>query len=182
MKYTLVLSLAADGGEHRGKTVLAAGPSELPWHVALKVLGLILFWEEEPRVEEGVGWHYKPDLVALGPDGRIRLWVDCGNVAVRKIDRVAARVGDAGRFVILRRQRSDAEALAGALAGKVRHRQRVEIWHFDRGFVDALAGALDATNEVRAERSGGSLRLAVRSRRGEQALASRVHVLDAGAD
>jgi len=175
VKYTFTISLAADGVEHRDKTVLAADRSELPWHIALKLMGLLLFWEEQPRVEEGVGWHYKPDLVALAPDGEIRLWVDCGNIAVRKIDRVAAKVGAAGRFVILRRQRQDAALLTQALTRKVGHGRRVEIWHFDPGFVDELAASLDATNEVRAERTPDRLVVTVRSRRGERTLATEIH-------
>ncbi|MFV0347218.1 MAG: YaeQ family protein [Halodesulfovibrio sp.] len=159
MKYTLNITRkmlapdardARDASEMRTKLVLRAAPGEVAWHIALKVLGYLLFMEYEPRIEEGIGWHYKPDLVSLDAEGRLRLWVDCGNIAVRKIDRVAQKVGADVPFIILRRTQRDAQLLAQSL-DKMRFPERVHILSFDKGFVDALAEALDATNHIRAD-------------------------------
>ena len=155
MKYTLNINRrllapdARDTREMRTKLVLRAALGEVAWHIALKVLGYLLFMEYEPRIEEGIGWHYKPDLVSLDAEGRLRLWIDCGNIAVRKIDRVAQKLGAHVPFIILRRTQRDALLLAQSL-GRMRFPERVHILSFDKGFVDALAGALDATNHIRA--------------------------------
>ena len=175
MKYTVSITLIADGTVHRDKRVLGAGPSELPWHIALKLLGLLLFFEPGLQVEQGLGWHYKPDLLSLDAEGRVRLWIDCGNISVRKVDRVANKVGATGRFALLRRQRQDADLLLRSLEGRLRHPERVELLHFDDGFVDRFAGALGTTNEIEAERTDARLDLALRNRGGESRLVSRVH-------
>ncbi len=175
MKYTVSITLLADGAVHRDKRVLGADRSELPWHIALKLLGLLLFFEPQLQVERGIGWHYKPDLLSLDPEGRVRLWIDCGNISVRKVDRVANKVGGAGRFALLRRQRQDAELLLRSLEGRVRHPERVEVLHFDDGFVDRFAGALGTTNEIEAQRTDARLEIVLRNRSGECRLATRVH-------
>ncbi|UZP67030.1 YaeQ family protein [Desulfovibrio mangrovi] len=140
-------SCRAIAPERRIKLVLRAAPGEVAWHIALKILGYLLFMEYEPRIEEGIGWHYKPDLVSLDDHGALRLWVDCGNIAVRKIDRVAQKVGPDAPFVILRRSHRDALLLAQSL-DKMRFPERVHILSFEKGFVDAFADALDATNQI----------------------------------
>lgn len=164
----------------RDRIVLDAAEGELPWHIALKFLGYLLYREWEPRVEEGVGWHYKPDLVSVDAQGGIRLWIDCGNIAVRKIDRVAAKVGDAP-FRILRRTRRDAEQLAASLKGEVRHPERVRIIAFDNGFVDAIGANLTTTNRIRAMRHADALDLHCENRVDTFDLTSRLHLFTVGA-
>ena len=175
MKYTVSITLLADGTVHRDKRVLGADPSELPWHIALKLLGLLLFFDPGLQVEQGLGWHYKPDLLSLDAEGRVRLWIDCGNISVRKVDRVANKVGAKGRFALLRCQRQDAALLLRLLEGRVRHPERVELLYFDDGFVDRFAGALGTTNEIEAERTDVRLEMVLRNRGGECRFASRVH-------
>ncbi len=175
MKYTVSLSLETADRVYADKRVLATHPSEVSWHIALKVLGLLLFAEYSPQVEEGVGWHYKPDLVTLGERGEVLLWVDCGNIAVRKIDRVAHWLGSPGRFFVLERDRREGESLARAVSQKVRHPERVTVHYFDEGVVDALAAHLDSTNDVRAHRGDRRLALSVANRRGELRTVTEVH-------
>lgn len=162
----------------RDRIVLDAAPGEVPWHIALKFLGYLLYREWEPRVEEGVGWHYKPDLVSLDAAGNIRLWLDCGNIAARKTDRVAAKLGEDTPFRILRRTEKDARQLAATLAGKVRHPQRVRLIAFDAGFVDAIAAGLDSTNRIKALRGADRLDLTFETRQDRVELHSRLHVLE----
>ena len=156
MKFTVSLErIVHNGGgpqtaPHAAKLVLHSAPGEVAWHIALKLLGYTLFMDYAPRIEEGIGWHYKPDLVALDAQGQVRLWVDCGNIAVRKIERVAVKVGNGAPFFILRRTHRDAQLLAQSLTGKMRFPERLRILSFDNGVVDALAAHLDTTNHIRA--------------------------------
>lgn len=152
MKYTVSIERALAGTREvprNAKLVLHAAPSEVAWHIALKLLGYLLFMEYAPRIEEGIGWHYKPDLVSLNDQGALRLWVDCGNIAVRKIERVAQKVGPDVPFIILRRTARDAQLLAQSL-GRMRYPGRVRLLAFENGMVDALAAHLDTTNHIRA--------------------------------
>jgi uncharacterized protein YaeQ len=162
VKFTFNLSL---DGTHEEKLVIAAWKGEMVWHIALKLLGYLLHFEEHPRIEESVQWHYKPDLVARDETGKITLWIDCGNIAVRKIDRVATKIG-AERFLILRRTRGEAARLDDAMEGRVKHRARVQLIAFADGFVDALAAHLDRTNDLEARRSENEIALVVSNRRG----------------
>ena len=60
-------------------------------HVLLKALGYAMFVGRYPEleIERRVGLRYKPDLVALSPDGargrRFQFWGECGTVTVRKV-------------------------------------------------------------------------------------------------
>ena len=60
--------------------LLQAAEGELAWHIALKLIAFILWMEHEPQVEM---------VVLRDAAGKVRLWGDCRNIAVRKIERVA---------------------------------------------------------------------------------------------
>ncbi|MCS6860627.1 MAG: YaeQ family protein [Abditibacteriales bacterium] len=175
MKYTFTIHLMTSDAQHREKLVIAAGAGEVAWHVALKLIGYLLFIEDRPRIEEGIDWHYKPDLVAHDAEGRLTLWVDCGNIAVKKVDAVATKVGTAARFVILRRTRREAERLHVVMGKKVKHRQRVIVLSFDDDFVDALADSLDSTNELTCRRTADGLHLRLVNRHGGRYLTTRIY-------
>ena len=55
-------------------------------HVLLKALGYAMFVGEFPHlvIERRVGLRYKPDLVAVGPEGGFDFWGECGLNSVRK--------------------------------------------------------------------------------------------------
>jgi uncharacterized protein YaeQ len=177
MKFTFNINLTTPDAEHQEKLVIASGAGELMWHVTLKLVGYLLFMEDRPRIEEGIGWHYKPDLVARDAGGRLTLWVDCGNIAVKKIDSVATKIGTAGRFVILRRTRREAELLNVVMGKKVKRRQRVTVLSFDDDFVDTVADLLDVTNELTCRRAEDTLRLTLTNRHGRRNLTTRVYRL-----
>lgn len=157
------------------KLVIAGWNGEMGWHLALKLLAYLVFFEMRPKIEVGIGWHYKPDLVSLDDRGNVELWVDCGNIAVRKIDRVATKVGTDGRFFIFKRHSSETRLLLRALRGKIKRPERLTLVCFDDEFVDHLTELLDGTNELRVDRSAESLRLHLKNRHGEQVLESRIH-------
>lgn len=174
MKYTCVLDIAKNGTSYKDKIVLKSGPSEVSWHIALKILGYVLFIEQHPGIEESVGRRFKPDLVRLDETGDIALWIDCGNIAVHKIDRVALWVGKPGIFYILRRNRREAEMLLPSIRGKVSHPERVGVMYFDDGVVNAFAEQLDANNRLTGRVSPERLDLELDNRHGRSELHSRV--------
>ncbi|MEO1087182.1 MAG: YaeQ family protein, partial [Acidobacteriota bacterium] len=143
----------------------ASSPGEKTWHLVLKLLGYVLFYGQRPRIEAGIGWHFKPDLVTLDDRGAVALWVDCGNIAPRKINRVATKVGEPGRFFILKRRRKEAEVLRRLLGGRIKHPDRVHLIAFDDGVVDDLASAIDGTNRLAVDHRPDRLALRLDNRR-----------------
>jgi uncharacterized protein YaeQ len=159
---------------HEEKIVLAAAPTELAWHIALKLIGWVLFFEQRPRIEEGVDWRYKPDLIATDPQGNLKLCIDCGNIAIKKIDKVATKMQHE-RFVILRRTPREADRLVNAFGTRVKRPERVELVSFDEGFVDALADWFDSSNQLTCRRANDRLEVVLENRRGRLARATTIH-------
>ncbi|MDP9362954.1 MAG: hypothetical protein M3Q10_01770, partial [Chloroflexota bacterium] len=69
------------------KLVLAKRAWESERHVLLKALvfGLYVGTYPDLAVELSIGHRYKPDLVALGPDGRPVFWAECGETGRDKL-------------------------------------------------------------------------------------------------
>ncbi len=55
-------------------------------HVLMKALGYAMFVETYPHleVEKRVGLRYKPDLIAIDPEGTFDFWGECGINSIRK--------------------------------------------------------------------------------------------------
>ena len=55
-------------------------------HVLMKALAYAMNVGEFPslEIEKKVGLRYKPDLIAIGRDGRFEFWGECGLISVRK--------------------------------------------------------------------------------------------------
>lgn len=149
MKFTFRITNKTTGEVE--KFVTESGSSEVDWHIALKVLGYMLYFERRPEIEQDVGQHYRPDLFAWDEyHQNVSLWIDCGNIAVKKIDKVATKMGKSGKFVILRRTEQDAKNLFDRIQ-RIKHPERVSIISFAPEFVDKVAGLLDRTNDVEFE-------------------------------
>ena len=133
----------------RRRLFLAKHVGESMGHVVMKWLSWALFFEDGLEIEASAQQHYKPDLLAVGEDGRPRVWIDCGSTSLRKLEEIVRRNG-AARFVIvkpypraLRRYAEQAVARLGADAP-------VTWVAFDDGFVDALASRLVKRHHVTA--------------------------------
>jgi uncharacterized protein YaeQ len=162
MKYTFTIKQV--GEDSGSKLVVERAPSEVEWHIALKLLGYILFYDRKPRIEEDVDYHYRPDLFARDDFGQVNLWIDCGNIATKKIDKVATKMGKSGEFYILRQTQRDANRLRESVSSGVKHKERVKIVTFEDGFVEKLAEALDSTNEITFKIEGGNLTITLKNK------------------
>lgn len=146
MKFTFTINNSV--ANEPSKLVVKMSPSEVPWHIALKVLGYMLFFERKPQIEKDVGQHYRPDLFCWDEyQEKVALWIDCGNIAVKKIDKVATSMGKSGEFYILRRTKKDAERLRDQIKN-IKHPERVKIIAFEDGYVDRMAERIESTNKV----------------------------------
>jgi len=134
-------------GKIRKKLILVKEEDELRGHVVLKLLAYILFYHPQLKVEVSVGMHYKPDLVLLDEDGRPALWIDCGYVAVLKVQSLARKFKNT-RLVFLKSNQRELAQFKRLIEKKVDHPERLEYLAFDDRFVDQVAEHLKKNNEI----------------------------------
>lgn len=132
----------------RRQLILKRHFSESEEHIALKLLAYLLFFDEHLKVEVSAGQHYKPDLLRM--DGRdVTLWIDCGSIAIRKLNRVTTRNPHA-RIYVVKATQSEAMALKRQADKKLKHPDRVRYIFFDDGFINGVITALSSANIIEA--------------------------------
>jgi hypothetical protein len=112
-------------------------------HVLMKALGYAMFAPTYPHleIERRVGLRYKPDLIAVGADGRFDLWGECGINSIRKTVWLMKHSG--ARRVVLFKINYSAEQLAAqlreAIAAKYREPGRLTLINFAEDISDLTA-------------------------------------------
>jgi uncharacterized protein YaeQ len=155
---------------HSRKLILARASQESEEHLALKLLAYLLYFDRRPKVETGVGQHYKPDLVC--DDGRhVTLWIDCGDIGMHKLDRVTT-TNHRAEIVVVKASERAARSYIQLAAKRVRRPERIQLVTFDDRFVDALVAVLSTRTELTAtwDDASGELKLVVN----ESAMHTRV--------
>lgn len=144
------------------RIVLETRPGEGTPHVALKIIAMALFHDPGLQIEPGMddGDRYKPDLLVRQDDYRPKLWIECGQCRVEKLDKITFKHYDA-RVVLLKRTEREAREILERCSGRVRRLHAIEFLGFDNGFVESIASALTGKNDVIAVVSGASLQLVV---------------------
>jgi hypothetical protein len=119
-------------------------------HIVLKLMGAILLAGPRAVVVEPplrvAG--YKPDVAVVDDDGRPVAWVECGDVAVHKLDRLTRALGEGLTVLALKKGRRPALELARALQGIARP-GRVVVLGFDGAALDAVGEALNRSSRSR---------------------------------
>lgn len=124
--------------------------TETTKHVLLKFLGFVLFHRDRLQIETELhddNIPFTPDLVQLDYTLRPALWVECGEVSVAKLDKLAVKVPESEIWVV---KRSPAEA-ASLLHDMAKHdlrRKRYRIVAFDPEMFDEALASLVPRNEV----------------------------------
>lgn len=155
-------------GELKGRVLLVPRPEEKLDHLALKLAAFVMFLPLEPVVEPSSDhpslrdWDLRPDLFALDEAGDIRLWVECGEVSLNKLDKVSRRLHGA-RIVVLKRMIRQAKQLREVLAEEISHGGRIEIWTWPDGQFEAWMNALAEKTEIFGEAHEKSFNLVVNS-------------------
>jgi hypothetical protein len=153
-----------NGGRRR--LVMAQGAQEPFDHVALRLAAYALFWEVEPKVEISpkhpalASVEFKPDFIALDEGGGVRLWGECGNVTLNKLDKVARRFPQA-RIAALRASEAEGRRLRSDLRESVDRHERVEILAFRTEDFAAWRDAVGELTEVFGESTDRSLNLVI---------------------
>jgi hypothetical protein len=87
--------------------------TETAKHVLLKFLGFVLFHRERLQIEAQLhddNIPFTPDLVQLDYMMRPALWVECGEVTVAKLEKLAVKVPEAEIWIV-KRSPTEAETL-----------------------------------------------------------------------
>ena len=158
---TLRCELNINGGSRR--VIIVGNEEETHEHLALRLAAAILFFDGEP-VEPGPSDNaladigFVPDLMVPDGIGGIKVWVECGNVAVNKLVKVARRIKE-GRLVILKEDAEGGRRLRAVIKKEVRNGEKVEVWAWPREEFKRWNDALQESNYIYGEASGQSLNL-----------------------
>ena len=129
------------------RVIFSSFPGESTWHVSLKLLAYLIYRRRDPLVERAVGQRFKPDLVVLKDDGRVRLWIDCGETSIRKLERVVAR-NPIARVVIVKDTVRHLEGYRALADAALRDTSRVLYLAPDDALIDGMAAAMRQRNRV----------------------------------
>ena len=118
-------------------------------HVLMKALGYAMHVEEFPalEVERSVGLRYKPDLIAMAPDGEFDFWGECGLITIRKTIWLAKHSG-AKRLTLFKIDfglAQLADQLRNNIEPKYREPGRLRVVNFVRDIRDLTASRQIAT-------------------------------------
>ncbi len=133
-----------------GKILVAQHDTETIAHVVLKVFAFMLFFSERLQIEGDVhndNIPFRPDLIQLDYEMRPRLWIECGECGVARLDKLAVKVSDAELWVV---KRSIAEAghLMAAMAKEELRRDRYNLIALDQEMFDEVCGLTGERNEI----------------------------------
>jgi uncharacterized protein YaeQ len=119
-----------------GKVLLVQKENENLAHILLKLFGYVLFFDERLQIEGRLPMDsiaYEPDLLLLDYELRPKLWVECGECSLNKLDKLAVKANEAALWIV---KRSPAEA------EKLRQQMRKEGLRQDRYGILALDEAM----------------------------------------
>lgn len=134
----------------RSKLILVRRETETRVHLLLKLFGYLLFQRDRLEIEPHLDdpfMPFVPDLMQLDYEGRIALWVECGECAIGKLDRLAVKAPDAEIWVV-RRSRDAAEELLQRMEAEGLRRARYGVVGLDDAMLDEVAGLCAARNQV----------------------------------
>ena len=128
------------------KIILVKDDVELRNHVVLKLLAYVLYYDPELKVDVSAEMHYKPDLFIPGDHGVPKLWIDCGKVALRKVESLTEKLRNT-RVIFLKESERELDIFKKLVTKKIDKAGRLEFLAFEPGFVTSIANATQRTND-----------------------------------
>jgi hypothetical protein len=132
------------------KIIIGRQDTETITHVILKFLGYLIFFRERLQIETNLHQDsipFVPDLVQLDYEMRPKLWVECGECGMNKLDKLAVKVPEAEIWII-KRSPADAEDLLRAMAKAGLRRDRYHLLALDLAIFDDFCSLLKPRNEM----------------------------------
>jgi uncharacterized protein YaeQ len=132
------------------KIIIGRQENETIQHVALKFLAYLIFFRERLQIEANLHTDnipFVPDLVQLDYELRPKLWVECGECSVGKLNKLAVKVPEA-EIWIMKRSPAEAEQLLHAMAREELRRHRYHLLALDPVMVDEFCALLKPRNTL----------------------------------
>lgn len=132
------------------KIIIGRQETETLAHVALKLLGFLIFYRERLQVEANLHQDdipFVPDLVQLDYMLHPKLWVECGECSVQKLHKLAVKVPDAEIWIV-KRSLAEAEQLRQAMAKAELRENRYQILALDHEMFEEFCGLVHNRNEL----------------------------------
>ena len=133
-----------------GKIIFGQKETETVHHVLLKFLGYVLFYRERIQVETNLHMDtipFVPDLVQLDYELQPRLWVECGDCSVAKLDKLAVKAHEADIWIV-KKSVAEAEHLYQAMAKEKLRRGRYSLIGLDPDMFQEMIQLLGDRNEL----------------------------------
>ena len=132
------------------KIIIGRQETETVEHVALKLIGFLLFYNE--RLQIGSNLHdenipFVPDLVELDYQLQPKLWVECGDCTVNKLNKLAVKAHEA-KIWIMQRSPEALEQLRRGMEKEELRRDRYQLIALDAAMFDEVVALLKPRNEL----------------------------------
>lgn len=132
------------------KVLLVQAETETFTHILLKILGFLIFRRDrlqiEPRLDDAY-LSFRPDVVQLDYEGRITLWVECGECSIEKLDRLAVKA-PYGEIWSVKKSPEEALELHRRMAREKLRTGRYGILGLDPALLEELGSLAVARNDV----------------------------------
>lgn len=132
------------------KIIIGRQEIETMTHVALKFLAFVIFHRERIQIETNLHMDnipFVPDIVQLDYEMRPRLWVECGDCGVVKLDKLAVKVPEA-EIWIMRESLEAAEQLIKAMGKAELRSNRYQIFALDEEMFKEFCTCIKPRNEM----------------------------------
>ena len=129
------------------KLILIKQLSELRNHIAMKLLSYLIFYTDELNVEPNTDLHYKPDLMVAGEHSVPKIWIDCGQVALKKIEVLSTKLKNS-RIIFVKETKRELDVFKKMVGKKIDKAERIEYLAFEPNFVTSIGNALQRTNHI----------------------------------
>jgi uncharacterized protein YaeQ len=149
-KYSFILKSEERRRALPHRIIVGQNETEPLSHVVLKFLAFVLFYRERLQIEPQLhndAIPFVPDLVELDYELRPRLWIECGETSLNKLDKLAVKVPDAELWVV-KETPAEAEHLLRAMSKGDLRQNRYQIVALDPALVPELCNLVQYRNEV----------------------------------
>jgi uncharacterized protein YaeQ len=145
-------NLASDDGRRPlpGKIIIGQAETQTIVHVALKLIGYLLFYRERLQIETRLPNEmisYVPDLAQLDYELRPVLWIECGECSIAKLHKLAVKANEAELWVI-KKSHAAAEETLRAMQREGLRRDRYNIIGLDEEMFDELCALIRSRNDL----------------------------------
>jgi uncharacterized protein YaeQ len=125
-----------------GKVLLVQHETENLTHVLLKLFGYVLFYDERLQIEARLPTDhipFEPDLILLDYELRPKLWIECGECSLNKLNKLAVKAPEAELWIV-KRSPGEAQRLRQQMEHEQMRRGRYGIVGLDEAMLHEIEG------------------------------------------